>query len=40
MEEPEDPVPVFRSWPRIYGAVLACAVLVMGAIALFSGWPW
>jgi hypothetical protein len=40
MEEPDDPVPVFRSWPRIYGAVLVCAVLAIAAIALFSAWPY
>ena len=40
MDEPEEPVPVFRSWRRIYTAVIVCAVAVMGAIALFSGWPY
>lgn len=40
MEEIEDPVPLFGSWRRIYFAVLVCAVLVMGAIALFSVWPY
>lgn len=36
----EDPVPVFGSWPRIYTAVIVSALLVMVAIALFSGWPF
>ena len=34
--EPEDPVPVFGSWPRIYAAVIVWALVVMGLIALFS----
>jgi hypothetical protein len=38
---PEDgPVPVFGTWPRIYAAVLACALAVMALLALFSRWPY
>jgi hypothetical protein len=35
-----DPVPVFRTWPRIYAAVILCALSVMGLIALFSSWKY
>jgi hypothetical protein len=34
----DDPVPVFGSWPRIYTAVIVCALVVMAAIAFFSRW--
>ena len=40
MDEPDEPVPVFGSWRRIYAAVLVCAALVMGAIAVFSAWRY
>ena len=40
MDEPDDPVPVFGTWRRIYTAVVVCAVTVMGLIAVFSRWPW
>jgi hypothetical protein len=40
MQEPEDPVPVFGSWPRIYAAALLLLLAVMGFIAVFSRWPW
>jgi hypothetical protein len=40
MDEPDDPVPVFGSWPRIYTAVIVSAVVVMGLIAVFSRWRW
>jgi hypothetical protein len=36
----EGPVPFFGTWPRIYGAVVATAVVVMVLLALFSGWAW
>ena len=36
----DDPVPIFGTWPRIYAAVVICALLVMGLVALFSSWPW
>lgn len=34
----DEPVPFFGSWPAIYWAVIACAVLVMLAVAAFSRW--
>jgi len=40
MEEPEDPVPVFGTWPRIYAAAILCLLAVMVFIAVFSRWPW
>ena len=40
MDEPEDVVPVFGTWGRIYTAVVACALAVMGLIAAFSAWRW
>jgi len=33
-------VPVFGTWRRIYAAVIAAALLVMGLIAVFSRWPY
>ena len=39
-QPPDDPVPVFGTWPRIYAAVILCALLTMALIALFSGWPF
>jgi hypothetical protein len=36
----DDPVPVFGTWRGIYTAVVVCAVLVMGLVALFSSWPY
>jgi hypothetical protein len=36
----DDRVPVFGTWSRIYAAVVACILLVMGLIALFQRWPW
>ena len=36
----EDPVPIFGTWRGIYTAVVVCAVLVMGLVALFSSWPY
>ncbi len=38
--EDDDPVPLFRTWPRIYGAVILTALFVMGLIALFSSWKY
>ena len=40
MQEPEDPVPVFGNWRRIYAAALLCLAAVMLFIAAFSLWPW
>jgi hypothetical protein len=39
-EPDEDIVPVFSSWPRIYGAVILSALLVMALIAVFSSYPF
>ncbi len=36
----DGPVPLFGTWPRIYGAVVAAALVVMALLALFSGWPY
>jgi hypothetical protein len=36
----DGPVPLFGTWPRIYGAVVATAVVVMVLLTLFSGWVW
>jgi hypothetical protein len=33
-------VPIFGSWPRIYAAVILCALAVMGLIAVFSSWKY
>ena len=37
-EPPDDRVPIFGTWPRIYAAVILSAVLWMALVALFSGW--
>jgi hypothetical protein len=37
---PEEAVPLFGTWPRIHGAVVVAALLVMGLLALFSRWPF
>jgi hypothetical protein len=34
----DDPVPIFGSWKNIYVAVIACELLSMALIALFSWW--
>jgi hypothetical protein len=36
----EGEVPVFRTWPRIYAAVIGAALAVMGLLAAFSRWPF
>ena len=36
----QERVPIFGTWPRIYAAVIVSAVVVMGLIALFSGWDY
>ncbi|HLA77152.1 MAG TPA: hypothetical protein VJU18_06190 [Vicinamibacteria bacterium] len=36
----EERVPVFGSWPRIYGAVAISALLVMALVVLFSRFPY
>jgi hypothetical protein len=40
--EPDDhdPIPLFGTWPAIYWAVVISALVVMGLIALFSGWSF
>ena len=37
-EESDDRVPLFGTWRAIYGAVAACALVVMALLALFSRW--
>ena len=36
----DERIPVFGTWPRIYAAVILCALFSMALIALFSGWPF
>jgi hypothetical protein len=36
----DERVPIFGTWPRIYAAVILCALAVMGLIAVFSGWKY
>lgn len=36
----DEKVPIFGTWRGIYAAVIACALLVMGAVALFQGARW
>jgi hypothetical protein len=36
----DERVPIFGSWPRIYAAVIVCAVLSMALIGLFSTWNY
>jgi len=38
LEQDDEVVPVFGSWPRIYAAVVVSALAVMGLIALFSSF--
>ncbi len=38
--EGEARVPVFGTWRVIYAAVIACALVVMGLLLLFSRWPF
>ncbi len=38
LENDDEAVPVFGSWPRIYAAVVVSALAVMGLIALFSSF--
>ena len=40
MTDDDEHVPLFGSWPRIYAAVIACALLWMGLVAVFSSWPY
>ncbi len=36
----DERVPLFGTWPRIYGAVVLVALVSMTLIALFSGYRW
>jgi hypothetical protein len=38
--EDQDPIPIFRTWPRIYAAVIVNALLVMALVYAFSHWSW
>jgi len=38
--ELDDPVPIMRTWPRMYAAAIVSAVLVMVLIAVFSRWAF
>ena len=46
MNTTEDPlndderVPIFGTWARIYAAVVVNALVIMGLLALFSGWTF
>ena len=36
----DERVPIFGTWPKIYAAVILCALAVMGLIAVFSSWKY
>jgi hypothetical protein len=36
----DEHVPIFGTWPRIYAAVILCALAIMGLIAVFSSWKY
>jgi hypothetical protein len=36
----DERVPVFGTWTRIYVAVLVNLLLMMGALLVFSRWPY
>jgi hypothetical protein len=36
----QERVPIFGTWRGIYTAVIACTLVTMGLIALFSYWPY
>jgi hypothetical protein len=38
--EPEERVPLFGTWPVAYGAVIACALVTLLLLFLFSRWPF
>ncbi|HET8645612.1 MAG TPA: hypothetical protein VFO85_09005 [Vicinamibacteria bacterium] len=40
MDAPEERVPLFGTWGRIYAAALVCAAAVITAIAVFSAWRY
>jgi hypothetical protein len=35
---PEEPVPLFRTWPAAYASVIVCALLTMLALYYFQRW--
>ena len=39
-QDDDGPVPFFGTWPRIYGAVILAALVVMAFLALFSAWAY
>ncbi|HVR69494.1 MAG TPA: hypothetical protein VMT87_01505 [Vicinamibacteria bacterium] len=39
-QPPDDPVPIFGTWPRIYAAVIVAALASMALVALFSAWAY
>jgi hypothetical protein len=39
-DDRDDPVPIFGSWPRMYAAVIASAVLWIAFSWAFSRWPF
>jgi hypothetical protein len=36
----DDSIPLFRSWPGIYAAVVVNALVWMALIALFAAWAY
>ncbi|MGE0455120.1 MAG: hypothetical protein AB7O37_08555 [Vicinamibacteria bacterium] len=36
----DDEVPLTGTWPRMYAAVILCALAVMAAIAAFQAWNY
>jgi hypothetical protein len=40
VDEDEGEVPLFRTWPRIYAAVVVAAIAVMALVGLFSTWRY
>jgi hypothetical protein len=36
----DERVPLFGTWRAAYTAVVLSALVVMGAVALFSNWPF
>ena len=36
----DERVPLFGTWPRIYAAVVVCALAVMALVAIFSVFPY
>jgi hypothetical protein len=40
MDPSDERVPIFRTWTRIYAAVVVVNLVVMALIALFAAWPY